>query len=107
MSNRRNVTHYKAEESGDAFAVLVQVKSYGSTGPDPGRMVSEDTYIDGVSREYAEMLARELTKHKMTVSWPEDRNIFDIVSTVSRNVDMWTGSNSENWGEKVAHPIVY
>lgn len=101
------VTHYKVEARDGAFAVDAVTKSYGSLGPDPGREVSREARVEGVSREYAEMLARELTKADFDAKWPGDCNIFVVHTAVERSIDMWTGPNASEWAERLSHPIVY
>lgn len=101
------VTHYKVVvgEADGEYSVDAVTKEYRSTGPDIGRVVDRETLLANVSREYAEMLARELTKREH--EWGcGDRNTFDIALAVGRNVHMWTGENSE-WGERIESPIVY
>ena len=104
---RTTVTHYNARKSGDAFAVVAETKSYGSLGPDPGRLEASEVRVDGVSREYAEMLARELTKASFDAKWPGDRNIFVIHTAIERNIDMWTGPNASEWADNPAQRLVY
>jgi len=102
------VTHYKVRNTGaGTFAVIAETKSYGSTGPDPGRTIAERVVVDGVSREYGEMLSRELTKSDFVAKWPGDLNIFAIVPSVSRTVDMWTGPNSDEWADNPNVRLVY
>lgn len=102
----REIRHYKVRELDDAFAVVEEWKAYGSTGPDPGRLVSESVIVRDVSREYAEMLAREFTKRDFDTRWPGDCNIFVVHCAIERVIDMWTGPNAE-WAERTSHPIVY
>lgn len=106
MSRRTYVTHYDVREIDGSFAVIAQCKSYGSMGPDPGRVEHESTAVEGVSREYAEMLARELTKADFVEKWPGDSNIFTAVESVKRTIGMWTGANSE-WAERTDNPVTY
>jgi len=103
---RREVTHYKTREVDGAFAVIAQCKSYGSLGPDIGRVEHESTVVGGVSSEYAEMLARELTKADFADARGR-RNIFDNAAAVSRTIDMWTGPNAEAFGECIKLKVVY
>ena len=101
------VTHYKVEDRDGAFAVDAVTKKYGSLGPDPGREIHREPCVEGVSREYAEMLARELTSEGHKRAWPRDLNIFSAAESVKRTISMWVGPNAEEWAERVNHPIVY
>ena len=60
--NYRYHQSFKVEKDEDRFKVIAQCKRYGSMGPDPGREVWRETIVENVSREYADMLQRELTK---------------------------------------------
>ena len=107
----RYVTHYCVEERDGAFAVDAVTKKYGSLGPDPGRETHRVAHVEGVDREYAEMLARELTKMAHDVSarvyGHVGDNIFDIRHAVSRTIDMWTGPNADEWADNPRLAIVY
>lgn len=106
--SRRNVDHFVTREADDGtFAVIWEVKSYGSTGPDPGRLESEEPVIEGVSREYAAMLQRELTKDNFA-GVHDGVNIFTTAHTLSRQIDTLTYStNAENFAEKPSLALVY
>ena len=101
------VTHYVVEKRDDSHAVDAVTKSYGSIGPDPGTEVDRENCVEGVSREYAEMLARELTKRDFESAHARDLNIFAIAPAVARVVDMWTGPNAAEWADNPRHRLVY
>ena len=105
--SRQEVTHFVTREVDGAFAVIAQVKSYGSMGPDPGLIEHESTVVEGVSREYADMLGRELTKKDFDERWPGDCNIFVVHTAIERRIDMWTGPNAANWADNPKHELVY
>lgn len=73
-----------------------ETRSFGSIGPDPGRVVETTVLVDDVSREYASMLAREFTKADQYHAWSDrDDGIFDIVPAVSRLVDMFADPEND------------
>lgn len=91
--SRRNVDIFVTREISDGkFAVIWQVKSFGSIGPDPGRVEHESTVVEDVSREYADMVERELTKDNFA-GVHEGVNIFNVADTLTRRIDTFAGDN--------------
>ena len=95
---KRQHTSFKTEERDDGWAVIEQLKEYGSLGPDPGREVAREDVVTGVSREYASMLERELTKEQFAMGYDLGReNIFTAARTVQRWIDTVTyDTNAEH-----------
>ena len=82
--NYRYHQSFKVEKDEDRFKVIAQCKRYGSMGPDPGREVWRETIVENVSREYADMLQRELTKSQF-----EDNDGRENIFTAARTLRRW------------------
>lgn len=93
-------------ENGDLFDVVDELKTFGSMGPDPGTVIERFVRVAGVSREYADMLEREITRDRFDDNWPSDRNIFRAVDAVTRRIQMLAEDNP-HFAECISTRAVY
>ena len=108
---KMNVTHYKTIRTNvpGRFYVAAITKHYDGGFLAIGREIDRSVVVSHVSREYGEMLCRELTRRDHVDKYG-DRGAaatFGIANTVKRNIHQWIGPNAESWAERTDNPIVF